>query len=63
MKVLRGEGGEKAPNQNPGAFVCLGVWGMLCWNHRVVNLRWLSEVLLSVEALPCPYREPLDVCD
>lgn len=36
---------------------------MLCWEHTVVNLRWLSEMLLSVEELPCPYREPLDVCD
>lgn len=36
---------------------------MLCWEHTVVNLRWLSEMLLSVEELPFPYREPLDVCD
>lgn len=58
------ESSEKNPNKpTPGAFVCLGVWGMLCWNHTVVNLRWLSKTLVSVEELPCPYREPLDVCD
>lgn len=39
------------------------MWGVQSWNSTVVNLRWLGKRLLSVEELPCPYREALDVCD
>lgn len=54
---------QKSPTTTKKKKNHLGVQGMLYWNHTVVNLRWLSKMLLSVEELPCPYREPLDVCD